>query len=61
METHYKPEITDYPALQIVPVEETPPTRIEELSETVTELSITPEVVESVWPNSNNKGEGSPN
>jgi len=45
----YRPKITDLPTLQIVPVEDTPPTRIDELTDTVTELSITPEVVESVW------------
>ena len=49
MKTPYRPKITDLPTLQIVPVEDTPPTRIDELTDTVTELSITPEVVESVW------------
>lgn len=47
--TPYRPKITDFPALQIVPVEETPTPRIDELREEITPTSITPEVVDSVW------------
>lgn len=53
----WRPKVTDFPELMIVPVEVEVPDRMEELEEAV---RVPPEVVDTVWPTPK-KGNGGAN